>query len=196
MQLLAASVAGQTAMSLASLNLRQKLQEQSIRDPLTDLFNRRFMDESLETEMLRGTRNMRPLSVILIDIDHFKKFNDTFGHDAGDRVLRSIADLLRNFFRASDICCRYGGEEFAILLPDSSLQNAVVRANALRTEVKRLTLNYDSQSLGAITISMGVAAFPEHGSSSEALLRTADRCLYESKAKGRDAVTVATVRSL
>lgn len=195
LQLLATSVAGQTAMTLASLTLRQKLQEQSIRDPLTDLFNRRFMDESLETEMLRATRNIRPLSVILIDIDHFKNFNDTFGHDAGDRVLQSVADLLRTFFRASDICCRYGGEEFAILLPDSSLLNAVVRAAALRTEVKRLSLNYNNQNLGSITISMGVAAFPEHGSSSEALLRTADRCLYESKAKGRDAVTAATVGS-
>ena len=196
LQLLATSVAGQTAMTLASLTLRQKLQEQSIRDPLTDLFNRRFMDESLETEMLRATRNIRPLSVILIDIDHFKGFNDTFGHEAGDRVLQSVADLLRTFFRASDICCRYGGEEFAVILPDSSLQNAVVRAAALRTEVKRLSLNYNNQTLGSITISMGVAAFPEHGSSPDALLKAADRCLYESKAKGRDVVTAAAIRSV
>jgi diguanylate cyclase (GGDEF)-like protein/PAS domain S-box-containing protein len=191
LQLLATSVAGQTATALSSLSLRQKLIEQSTRDPLTELFNRRFMDDSLEREMLRATRNSRPLSVMLIDVDHFKRFNDTFGHDAGDHVLQSLADLLRSFFRANDICCRYGGEEFAIILPDSSSQNAVVRANALRTEVKRLNLSYDSQNLGPITISAGVASFPEHGSCAEALLKTADRCLYESKARGRDVVTAA-----
>ena len=191
LQLLASSVAGQTAMAFSSLNLRQRLQEQSIRDPLTDLFNRRFMDESLETEVLRATRNSRPLSLLLIDIDHFKRFNDTFGHDAGDHVLQSLADLLRKFFRASDVCCRHGGEEFAIILPDSSLQNAVVRATSLRTEVKRLNLFYDNQNLGSVTVSIGVAAFPEHGSSASTLLKIADRCLYESKASGRDVVTAA-----
>ena len=191
LQLLASSVAGQTAMAFSSLNLRQRLQEQSIRDPLTDLFNRRFMDESLETEVLRATRNSRPLSLLLIDIDHFKRFNDTFGHDAGDHVLQCLADLLRKFFRASDVCCRHGGEEFAIILPDSSLQNAVVRAMSLRTEVKRLNLIYDKQNLGSVTVSIGVAAFPEHGSNASALLKIADRCLYESKSSGRDVVTAA-----
>ena len=191
LQLLASSVAGQTAMAFSSLNLRQRLQEQSIRDPLTDLFNRRFMDESLETEVLRATRNSRPLSLLLIDIDHFKRFNDTFGHDAGDHVLQCLAHLLRKFFRASDVCCRHGGEEFAIILPDSSLQNAVVRATSLRTEVKRLNLIYDKQNLGSVTVSIGVAAFPEHGSNASALLKIADRCLYESKSSGRDVVTAA-----
>ena len=193
LQVLATSVAGQTAMAFSSLNLRQKLHDQSIRDPLTELFNRRFMDDTLEREMLRATRQSRPLSVILIDIDHFKRFNDTFGHDAGDHVLQSVANLLRTFFRASDICCRHGGEEFAIILPDSSLQNAVVRANALRTELKRLTLSYDNQDLGSLTISLGVAGFPEHGSRADTLLKTADRCLYESKASGRDVVTAAAL---
>jgi diguanylate cyclase (GGDEF)-like protein len=193
LQLLATGVAGQTAMAFSSLNLRQKLQEQSIRDPLTELFNRRFMDETLEREMLRATRQSRPLSIILIDIDHFKRFNDTFGHDAGDHVLQSVANLLRTFFRASDICCRRGGEEFAIILPDSSLQNAVVRANALRTEVKRLTLSCDNQDLGSITISLGVAGFPEHGSRADTLLKTADRRLYKSKASGRDVVTAGFI---
>jgi len=139
LQMLASMAAGQIAMALSSLNLREKLQEQSTRDPLTDLFNRRFLDESLEREMMRARRNSRPLSIILFDIDHFKRFNDMFGHTAGDHVLRSVGDLLRTFFRACDVCCRHGGEEFAIILPDSSLQNAVVRANALRTEIRRLT---------------------------------------------------------
>ncbi len=191
LQLLAVSVAGQTAMAFSSLNLRHKLQEQCVRDPLTELFNRRFMEESLERALMCAARSLQPLSVILIDVDHFKGFNDRFGHNAGDRVLQSIADLLRTFFRASDICCRHGGEEFAIILPDSSLQNAVVRANALRTEVKRINLHYDNQDLGPVTVSMGVAAFPDHGETSDALLKTADRCLYESKASGRNIVTAA-----
>ena len=192
LQLLASMVAGQIAMAYSSLNLLQKLQKQSIRDSLTDLFNRRFLEESLEREMLRSKHNSRPLSIILVDIDHFKGFNDRFGHNAGDHVLRSVADLLRTFFRACDVCCRYGGEEFAVILPDSSLQNAVVRANALRTELRRLNLSYDNRDLGSITISVGVAAFPDHGSSFEALLRVADRCLYDSKANGRDVVTAAS----
>lgn len=192
-QRLAISAASQIAVQLASLQLRETLRERSIRDPLTYLFNRRFLEESLEVALMRAARNMQSLSVVLVDIDHFKRFNDTFGHDAGDQVLKSIADLLRTFFRASDICCRYGGEEFAIILPDSSLQNAVVRANALRTEAKRLDLNYDGQNLGAITVSAGVATFPEHGSSSEVLLKSADRSLYESKASGRDVVTAAAL---
>jgi diguanylate cyclase (GGDEF)-like protein/PAS domain S-box-containing protein len=194
LQLLATSVAGQTAMALSSLSLRQKLQEQSIRDPLTELFNRRFMDESLETEIIRATRHSRPLSIMLIDIDDFKRFNDMYGHDAGDHVLESLADLLRTFFRACDICCRYGGEEFAIILPDSSLQNAGVRANALRTEVTRLNLSYHNQTLGSMTVSIGVAAFPEDGLRSEVLLKAADRCLYQSKASGRNAVTVGSMK--
>jgi diguanylate cyclase (GGDEF)-like protein len=195
-QQLATSAASQIALQLANLQLRETLRERSIRDPLTQLFNRRFLEESLEIALLHAARNTKPLSVALIDIDHFKRFNDTFGHDAGDRVLKSIADLLRAFFRASDICCRNGGEEFTIILPDSSLQNAVVRANALRTEVKRLNLSYDGQNLGSITVSIGVATFPEHGSSSEALLKTADRCLYQSKASGRDVVTAAAPQSV
>jgi diguanylate cyclase (GGDEF)-like protein/PAS domain S-box-containing protein len=193
LQLLATSVAGQTAIALSGLNLRHRLQEQSIRDPLTELFNRRFMDETLEREMLRATRNSRPLAIIFVDIDHFKRINDEFGHAAGDHVLKSIADLLRTFFRACDVCCRFGGEEFAIILPDSSLQNAVVRANALRTEVKRFNMSHDSRSLGSITVSLGVAAFPENGSDPAELLKTADRCLYQSKAAGRDVVTSAAV---
>ena len=192
-QRLAIRAASQIAAQLANLQLRETLREQSIRDPLTRLFNRRFMEESLEIALLKAARNARPLSVILIDIDHFKQFNDSFGHDAGDQVLQSLADLLRTFFRAYDVCCRHGGEEFAVILPDSSLLNATVRANALRTEVKRINLSYDNQNLGPITVSIGVATFPEHGSSSEELLKTADRCLYESKENGRDVVTAAAL---
>jgi diguanylate cyclase (GGDEF)-like protein len=106
-------------------------------------------------------------------------------------VLQSLADLLRNFFRATDICCRYGGEEFAIILPESTSREAALRADALRSEVKGLRLQYKKQPLGPLTLSIGVAAFPEHGSTSEDLLKIADQCLYESKNRGRDIVTVA-----
>jgi diguanylate cyclase (GGDEF)-like protein len=138
-----------------------------------------------------ASRKQQSISVLFLDLDHFKRFNDTFGHDAGDMVLQSLADVFLNFFRSTDICCRYGGEEFAVILPESSAQDAAIRADALRSEVKCLRLQYKNQVLGPITLSVGVAAFPEHGSSSAELLKIADQCLYESKTRGRDVVTVA-----
>jgi diguanylate cyclase (GGDEF)-like protein/PAS domain S-box-containing protein len=189
---LATTVAGQIALSLASLRLREKLRDQSIRDPLTSLFNRRFMEESLDRELQRATRKKHPVSVLFLDLDHFKKFNDTFGHDAGDLILRSVAEVFRNFFRADDVVCRYGGEEFAIILPESSPQNAAARATALREQVKQLRLHSNGQTLGAITVSIGIATFPEHALSGDELIKAADQCLYQSKRSGRDAVTVAT----
>src|SRR5580704_8084626 len=158
-QRLADTVSGQIALSLASLRLRETLRDQSIRDPLTGLFNRRFMEESLEREMQRAKRKKRPVSVLFIDLDHFKRFNDTFGHDAGDLVLRSIADLFCRLFRVDDVICRYGGEEFAIILPESSAENAAIRGNALREEIKRLEIKYKNHTLGRITLSIGVACF-------------------------------------
>jgi diguanylate cyclase (GGDEF)-like protein/PAS domain S-box-containing protein len=190
-QRLATTVAGQIALSLASLRLRETLRDQSIRDPLTGLFNRRFMEESLDRELQRAVRKNQPLSILFVDLDHFKRFNDTFGHDAGDLVLRSVADLFRKFFRSDDVVCRYGGEEFGIILPESSVENGALRANALRMETKKLQLQYKNHSLGTVTLSIGVAAFPLHGSTSETLLKVADQCLYQSKAAGRDLVTVA-----
>ncbi len=191
-QRIATTVAGQIALSLASLRLRETLRDQSIRDPLTGLFNRRFMEESLDREMQRAVRKNHPVSVLFVDLDHFKRFNDTFGHDAGDLVLRSIADLFRKFFRVDDVICRYGGEEFGIILPESSAENAVKRGNALREETKKLEIRYKNHTLGTITLSVGVATFPEHGRTSEELLKAADQCLYKSKSAGRDTVTVAT----
>jgi diguanylate cyclase (GGDEF)-like protein/PAS domain S-box-containing protein len=190
-QRLAISVASQIALSLASLQLRETLREQSIRDPLTRLFNRRFLEESLERELQLASRKKQSVAVLFLDLDHFKKFNDDFGHDAGDMVLQSLADLFGTFFRSTDVCCRYGGEEFAIVLPESSSKDAASRADALRSEVRNLRLQYKKQTLGRLTLSAGVAAFPEHGSTSDELLKIADQCLYESKARGRDVVTVA-----
>jgi diguanylate cyclase (GGDEF)-like protein/PAS domain S-box-containing protein len=190
-QRLGTAIAAQIALSLASLQSREKLRDQSIRDPLTGLFNRRFAEESLERELIRAKRKSQPLSMLFVDIDHFKRFNDTFGHDAGDMVLQAVADLLRRFFRSDDVACRWGGEEFAVVLPDSPSQYAALRADALRGEVKSLALRHRSIALAPITISVGVAAFPEHASTSGDLFKIADQCLYKSKSAGRDRITVA-----
>jgi diguanylate cyclase (GGDEF)-like protein/PAS domain S-box-containing protein len=187
---LAITAASQIALSLASLQLRETLREQSIRDPLTRLFNRRFLEESLDRELQLAARKKHSVAVLFLDLDHFKKFNDNFGHDAGDMVLCALADLFRDFFRVTDICCRFGGEEFAIVLPESTSQAAAVRADAFRSAVKNLRLRYKNQALGQLTVSIGLAAFPEHGSTGPDLLKIADHCLYQSKSRGRDVVTV------
>jgi diguanylate cyclase (GGDEF)-like protein len=139
-QRLAVAVSGQVGLSLASLQLRETLREQSIRDPLTGSFNRRFMQESLDRELLRAARKQRPLAVVFVDLDHFKLFNDTFGHDAGDEVLRSISEVLRTHYRGDDVVCRYGGEEFAIILPESTAREAANRTEDLRDTVKNLKI--------------------------------------------------------
>jgi diguanylate cyclase (GGDEF)-like protein/PAS domain S-box-containing protein len=195
-QRLAISAGSQIALSLASLQLRETLREQSIRDPLTRLFNRRFLEEALERELQRAVRKQQTVAILFLDLDYFKRFNDTFGHEAGDSVLQSLADLFRTFFRATDICCRYGGEEFAIILPESTGVDAAARADSLRSQVKGLRLQYKQQTLGPLSLSVGVAAFPEHGSTSEELLKIADQCLYQSKVRGRDVVTVASPQSV
>jgi diguanylate cyclase (GGDEF)-like protein/PAS domain S-box-containing protein len=190
-QRLAVAVAGQVGLSLASLRLRESLREQSIRDPLTGLFNRRFMQESLDRELLRARRKGCPLTVVLVDIDHFKRFNDTFGHDAGDAVLCLMAETLRLHYRGEDVICRYGGEEFAIVLPEAEAQDAVKRSESLREAAKTLKARHLGNVLDAITVSIGIAAYPEHASGGEELLRMADASLYRSKAMGRDRISVA-----
>jgi diguanylate cyclase (GGDEF)-like protein len=190
-QRLAIAVAGQVGLSLASLRLRETLREQSIRDPLTGLFNRRFMQESLDRELLRAKRKGCPLTVVLLDIDHFKRFNDTFGHDAGDAVLCLIAETLRLHYRGEDVICRYGGEEFAIVLPEAEAEDAVRRSEGLREAARSLRARHLGNVLDAITVSIGIAAYPEHASGGEELLRVADASLYRSKAMGRDRITVA-----
>jgi diguanylate cyclase (GGDEF)-like protein/PAS domain S-box-containing protein len=189
---LATTVAGQLALALANLRLRETLRDQSIRDPLTGLFNRRFMKESLDRELQRARRKKRPLTVVFIDLDHFKRFNDAFGHDAGDLVLRTMGELFLRHFRGDDVICRYGGEEFAIILPESSAKDAAKRANLLRIEASGISMRHLGQVLDSVTLSIGIAAFPEHGSTAEEILRMADQCLYQSKADGRDRLTVAT----
>jgi diguanylate cyclase (GGDEF)-like protein len=151
------------------------------------------MQESLDREMQRAKRKKRPLAIVFLDLDHFKKFNDVFGHDAGDMVLRSLADVFRQHFRADDVICRYGGEEFAVILPESSAKGAAERANDLRASVKKVSLRHKGNTLDRVTLSIGVSAFPDDGSEPEDLLKVADERLYQAKAKGRDRIAVGTL---
>jgi diguanylate cyclase (GGDEF)-like protein len=193
-QWLARAMADTTALALANLRLRLSLHQQSIRDPLTDLFNRRYLEETLDREILRASRLQRPVGVIMLDLDYFKSFNDRFGHDAGDTLLRELSKLLRKEVRSSDIACRYGGEEFALILPEISLEDVRERAEQLREEIKHLVVKHHGRTLETLTISLGIAMFPEHGAAGKAILQAADAALYEAKHKGRDRAIVAHPR--
>jgi diguanylate cyclase (GGDEF)-like protein/PAS domain S-box-containing protein len=190
-QQLAVTVARQISMGLANLTLRETLRHQSIRDSLTGLYNRRYLEESLEREIHLARRNKKTLGVIMLDVDHFKRFNDTFGHDAGDVVLRELGFFLQNNIRRSDIACRYGGEELTVILPGASLEQITVRAEQLRLGVKALKLVYQGQSLGNISLSLGLACFPQHGDSGKDVIQVADAALYQAKRQGRDRVVAA-----
>lgn len=190
-QQLAITVAEQIALALANLKLHEALQQQSIRDPLTSLFNRRYLEESLEREVSRAERKEQSLGIIMLDVDHFKRFNDTFGHDAGDTLLRELGLFLTKNIRGSDIACRFGGEEFLIILPEASLEVTVQRAELIREGIKHLNLHNRNQQLGTITVSLGVAIFPQNGMTGEIVIQAADTALYQAKALGRDRVIVA-----
>jgi diguanylate cyclase (GGDEF)-like protein/PAS domain S-box-containing protein len=179
------------SLALANLKLRSSLRQQSIRDPLTGMFNRRYMEETLEREILRATRSNETVGVIMLDIDHFKRFNDTFGHQAGDVLLTSLGHFFLSHVRGEDVACRYGGEEFILLLPGTNIERACQRAEELREKVHYLNAVYQGQSLGTITLSFGVAAFPQHGTTSELVVHAADQALYRAKMEGRDRMVVA-----
>jgi diguanylate cyclase (GGDEF)-like protein len=193
---LAVTVAERLAMALANLNLRETLRYQSIRDPLTGLFNRRYFEASLDREIRRVKRRGVSLGILLLDLDHFKLFNDAFGHEAGDVLLKAVGELLRRRVRGDDVACRYGGEEFALILPEAPLEVTRSRAEDLRRGIKELQVLYEDEPLGAVSLSVGVAVFPEHGLSGEDLVRAADAALYQSKAAGRDRVTVAPLAAI
>jgi diguanylate cyclase (GGDEF)-like protein len=187
-QQLAEMVSGQVAMALTNLALRERLQQQAIQDPLTGLYNRRYLDETLPRELQRAERHGLSMGVIMLDIDHFKHFNDTYGHDAGDTLLRAVGNFLQANTRGEDIACRYGGEEFTLVLPGASLENALQRAEQVRAGIKALTVTHLGQSLDAITVSVGVAVFPDHGTDADAVMKAADIALYRAKQGGRDQV--------
>jgi diguanylate cyclase (GGDEF)-like protein/PAS domain S-box-containing protein len=187
---LAATVAEHIALALANLKLRETLRTQSIRDQLTGLYNRRHMEESLERELRRASRTGRSVGIVLVDIDHFKHVNDTHGHEAGDKLLKAVGQFLQSRMREEDLACRYGGEEFVFVLPEASLDATSQRAERLREEVKGLRVQHRGRDLEPVSVSLGVAVFPEHGTSGAALLRAADHALYRAKAEGRDRLVV------
>ena len=187
----AAAVGERISLALANLRLREVLRSQSIRDPLTGLFNRRHMEESLEREVHRAARNEECVTLLMLDIDHFKQFNDTFGHQAGDTLLRALGDFLSQRTRGQDVACRYGGEEFVLILAGATAEDGCKRAELLRQELKQLTVQHAGQVLGRISVSIGISAFPGHVATAEELLRAADQALYRAKAEGRDRIVVA-----
>jgi len=179
------------APPLTSLRLRETLRIQSIHDPLTGLFNRRHMQKTLQFEAKRALRHDISLGIIMIDVDHFKKFNDKYSHEAGDIILRELGTFLRKYVRQEDIACRFGGEEFVLILPETSLDDSTAKAETLRQKIENeLKISYQGDTL-SITISVGVAAFPEHGQTTDDVINASDRALYKAKSEGRNRVVVA-----
>ena len=185
-------VADQLLLALVNLQLREALRQQALRDPLTGLYNRRYLDETFGEALAQATRTQTPLSIIMADIDHFKQINDTWGHPIGDQVLQSVAQYLRRNVRRDDVVCRAGGEEFVLLLPDTPLAVACERAEQLRAFIRAMPLLRDEPER-SVTLSWGVASFPGHGLNPDALLARADAALYRAKATGRDRVVAAEV---
>ncbi len=181
------------SMALANLKLQETLRIQSLRDPLTGLFNRRYLEASFEREIQRAERRKIPLSVLMIDIDHFKRFNDSFGHEAGDTLLAHFGAVLGKVVRNEDVSCRYGGEEFTVLMPEADAKLALTRAEEICAAVRAMSVQHRNLSLGKVTVSIGVATFDQHGRTPDELLRNADNALYMAKNGGRDCVVLAEI---
>lgn len=193
-QQLAVAVGETIKLSLYNLKLREELREQAIHDPLTGLCNRRYLEENLWRELHRARRGNSPLCVVMLDLDNFKRFNDTFGHDAGDSMLRELAHLLCEKLRKSDIACRYGGDEFVVVLPNSSLADARRRVEQIRVMVAEKQLRHGAPQQNTITVSAGIAGAPEHGSTAAELLQAADNAMYAAKQAGGNGVVVSPAR--
>lgn len=185
---LAENVAQNLAMSFANLQLLQKLRYQSLHDPLTNLYNRRYLLESFKQELERAERQKQSIGVMILDIDYFKRFNDIYGHSAGDLVLSQIGAYLLSAIRQYDVACRYGGEELVIILPDTSMENIIMCAERIRAGVNKLKLEHEGQQLDSISVSIGVACFPDDGIDVEKLIKAADKALYDAKEAGRNCV--------
>ena len=179
------------SMAIASLNLRSRLEHQSVCDGVTGLFNRHFMEIALERELRRADRQHTPVALLMLDVDHFKKFNDDFGHQAGDSILQQVGEILKHTVRGEDVVCRYGGEEFVAILPDLSFESALERAQQLRRMASEARPHFHGEKLRGVTVSIGVAMYPQHADSAETLVRAADRALYEAKHQGRNRVVTA-----
>jgi diguanylate cyclase (GGDEF)-like protein/PAS domain S-box-containing protein len=183
---LAVTIGETIKLSLSNLALRDALREQTIHDTLTNLFNRRYLDETLPRELHMARRRNAPLSVVMLDLDGFKQFNDSFGHGPGDALLREFGHALRGRLRKSDISCRYGGDEFLLILPDSSVESTQERLEQIRIFMRGLQFQYGEQTLDMVTLSAGIAQFPEHGTTPNELLLAADKALYAAKRAGGD----------
>ena len=185
----------QISFAFANLSIKNQLQNQAIRDPLTNLYNRRFMFEAFGQALNKAERHKSPLALLMIDVDDFKLFNDKYGHSAGDHVLVKTAEILQTKLRLEDIACRFGGEEFCIICPETNLQDAYLLAEKIRHYISELRVSYAAKTLGAITISTGIAIYPNHGTDANMLLKSADQALYVAKGKGRNITEVANANT-
>lgn len=190
------AIGEQLSLAMVNLQLRESLRVQSLRDPLTGLFNRRYLEENLQRELMRCERRGLPLSVLMIDIDHFKRFNDQHGHAAGDALLARIGQTLQAMTRDEDLACRYGGEEFTVVLPEADSEAACRRADEIRITIGSTTILHLRKNLGPTTASIGVATFPTHGQQPDELMEVADAALYRAKSEGRDRVVLATASAV
>jgi diguanylate cyclase (GGDEF)-like protein len=188
------TVGDHISLALANIRLRETLHHQVVHDVLTGLFNRRYLEETLEREIFRGRRKGASLGLIMLDLDHFKRFNDTYGHEAGDNLLRTLGKFLGKRVRREDVACRYGGEEFVLILAEASQEIVYQRAEEIRREFPKVPVWYRGQVLESVTVSLGVAMFPEHGATGRDVLRAADDAMYRAKAQGRNRVLVAEGR--
>lgn len=188
---LATTLGEQLALALSNVKLKEALKRQSIIDPLTGLFNRRYMDETLQRELSRAKRKDCALSIVMLDIDHFKSVNDRYGHEAGDSVLRAVADRLKKNVRESDLVCRYGGEEILILMPECAQSDACARAERLRDAIRATEFRHAGSAIDRVTASFGVASYPDDALEPDSLVEFADQAMYQAKAAGRDRVVRA-----
>jgi diguanylate cyclase (GGDEF)-like protein/PAS domain S-box-containing protein len=187
---LAETVGETIKLSLSNLKLRDELRQQAIHDPLTDLYNRRYLEETLARDLYQIQRRKAPLCVVMLDLDGFKQFNDSFGHGAGDAVLRGFGRTLRDHLRKSDISCRYGGDEFVLVLPDSSIPDTRERLEQIRLFLKEFPVHYGERILRMVTLSAGIAQTPEHGTTASELVQAADNAMYAAKQAGGDRIEV------
>ncbi|HJK96521.1 MAG TPA: sensor domain-containing diguanylate cyclase, partial [Polyangiaceae bacterium LLY-WYZ-14_1] len=193
---MAKATAKSIELSLNNLSLRERLREQAFRDPLTDLYNRRYMEDALQREIHRARRSRGPVSMLVVDVDHFKRLNDSRGHDAGDEVLRRLGEILASAVRDSDIACRFGGEEFALVLPDCAARVAARKAERIRGRIEEMVVAYGDDRISGVTVSIGVATTGgDDGWSGRDLFRAADRALYAAKRAGRNQVIVYRQRA-
>jgi diguanylate cyclase (GGDEF)-like protein len=203
---LAIALASYVAPAITNMRLRELLTTQVTREPLTGLFTRRLLEEILGREIRRASpghkrrrdergAKVKPVGIIMVDVDRLKQFNSRFGHPGADELLRNLGALLERFCRrGGDIAFRYAGDEFTVILPGASLENSRLRAEELRKQVERLRVRYQDKPLGPVTVSIGVAAFPGHGSTPEALIEAADQAAFRAKRNGRNRVEVASIR--